>query len=130
MLAEQKWASAVEAQADAAKAQVSEVGQTQRAEIASDDPLQRWWRPLYALELAMVECPAFVVTVLHVLWTGFTPGIDGFAALSGLLMAYFAARFGVLGVYVSSRSREKQAAITGVPVPGVLGQVMGAVTRK
>ena len=118
------------AEADAAKAQVTQVGETQRAEIASDDPLQRWWRPLYALELAMVECPAFVVTLLHVLWTGFAPGINGFAALSGLLMAYFAARFGVLGVYVSSRSREKQAAITGQPVPGVVGQVVGAVTRK
>jgi len=130
LAAEEKWATAVLAEADAAKAQVTQIGETQRAEIASDDPLQRWWRPLYALELAMVECPAFVVTLLHVLWTGFAPGINGFAALSGLLMAYFAARFGVLGVYVSSRSREKQAAITGQPVPGVVGQVVGAVTRK
>jgi hypothetical protein len=130
LAAEEKWATAVLAEADAARAQVTQVGETQRAEIASDDLLQRWWRPLYALELSMVECPAFVVTLLHVLWTGFAPGINGFAALSGLLMAYFAARFGVLGVYVSSRSREKQAAITGVPVPGVVGQVMGAVTRK
>jgi hypothetical protein len=126
LAAEEKWAAAIEAQAEAAQAQVTQVGQTQRAEITSEDLLQRWWRPIYALELSMVECPAFVVTLLHVLWTGFAPGINGFAALSGLLMAYFAARFGVLGVYVSARSREKQAAITGVPVPGVVG----AVTRK
>jgi hypothetical protein len=129
LAAEEKWAAAIEAEADAARAQVTQVGETQRAELASEDLLQRWWRPLYALELSMVECPAFALTILHVLWTGFTPGIDGFAALSGLLMAYFAARFGVLGVYVSSRSREKQAALTGQPVPGVVGQVMGAVTR-
>lgn len=129
LVAEEKWAAAVEAEAEAAQAQVTQVGQTQRAEIASDDPLQRWWRPLYALELSMVECPAFMVTLLHVLWTGVAPGINGFATLSGLLMAYFAARFGVLGVYVSARSREKQAACTGQVCPGVVEQVVKAVTK-
>ena len=118
------------AQADAAKAQVIAIGETQRAEMASDDLLQRWWRPLYALELSMLECPAFAAALLHVLWTGFVPGINGFATLSGLLMAYFAARFGVLGVYVSGRTREKQAAVTGQPVPGVVTQVVKAVARK
>jgi hypothetical protein len=129
LLAEEKWAAALGAEADAAKAQVIAVGETQRAEIGSDDLLQRWWRPLYALELSMVECPAFAVTLLHVLWTGFAPGINGFATLSGLFMAYFAARFGVLGVYVSARSREKQAVATGQAVPGVVGQVVKAVTK-
>jgi hypothetical protein len=130
LLAEQKWAMAFGAEADAGKAQVVAVGETQRAEITSEDLLQRWWRPLYALELSMLECPAFAAAVLHVLWTGFAPGINGFATLSGLLMAYFAARFGVLGVYVSGRSREKQAAVTGQPVPGVVTQVVKAATRK
>jgi hypothetical protein len=129
LLAEQKWAMAFGAEANAGKAQVVAVGETQRAEITSEDLLQRWWRPLYALELSMLECPAFAA-VLHVLWTGFAPGINGFATLSGLLMAYFAARFGVLGVYVSGRSREKQAAVTGQPVPGVVTQVVKAATRK
>lgn len=130
LLAEEKWAAAIGAESDAAKAQVAAVGETQRAEIASGDLLQRWWRPLYALELSMFECPAFAVTLLHALWTGFAPAINGFATLSGLLMAYFGARFGVLGVYVSARSREKQAAVTGQPVPGVVGQVVKAVTKK
>ena len=129
LLAEEKWAAAFGAEAEAAKAQVSEVGETQRAEIASDDLLQRWWRPLYALELSMIECPAFAATLLHALWTGHAAGIAGFATLSGLFMAYFGARFGVLGVYVSGRSREKQAAATGQPVPGVVGQVVKAVTK-
>jgi hypothetical protein len=129
LLAEEKWAAAIGAEAEAAKAQVTAVGETQRAEIASDDLLQRWWRPLYALELSMLECPAFALTVLHALWTGHGEGINGFGTLSGLFMAYFAARFGVLGVYVSGRSREKQAAATGVPVPGVVGAVVKAVTK-
>jgi hypothetical protein len=45
-------------------------------------------------------------------------------------MAYFGARFGVLGVYVSSRSREKQALATGQPVPGVIDKVVKAVAKK
>ena len=124
--AESEWAAAL---AQIGKSQVEQVGQTQRAEIASGDPLQRWWRPLYALELSMIECPAFSLTLLHSLWTGFAPGINGFATLSGLLMTYFAARFGVLGVYVSGRTREKIAS-TGEAAPSIVEQVVKALTKK
>lgn len=124
--AETEWCAAL---AEVGKAQVAEVGQTMRAEIASDDLMQRWWRPVYALELSLVECPAFALTVLRALWLGQETSIAGFSTLSALLMAYFAARFGVLGVYVSGRSREKQAMITG-DVPATLAaQVAGAVAR-
>ena len=57
---------------------LEQVGATQRAEIASSDPLQRWWRPLYALELSLIECPAFASVMLHALWAGHEPGINGF----------------------------------------------------
>jgi hypothetical protein len=125
--AEAQWMSAL---AEIGKAQVSEVGETMRAEATSDDTLQRWWRPLYALELSLIECPAFALTLLHALWSGHEPGINGFASLSGLLMMYFGARFGVLGVYVSGRTREKQAAMTGEGMPSIVGTVVKAVTRK
>src|SRR6185295_9605435 len=125
--AECEWMSAL---AEIGKAQVSEVGETMRAEAASEDVLQRWWRPLYALELSLVECPAFAITVLHALWNGHDAGLSGFANLSGLLMTYFGARFGVLGVYVSGRTREKQSAITGEDTPSIVGTVIKAVARK
>jgi hypothetical protein len=113
--AESEWLAAL---AEVGKVQVSEIGLTQRAEIAAEDRLQRWWRPLYALELSLLECPAFVLTLLHALWNGHEAGINGFAALSALLMTYFGARFGVLGVYVTGRTREKQAGLTGdLPLP-------------
>jgi len=101
-----------------------------RAEATSEDMLQRWWRPLYALELSLVECPAFAITVLHALWNGHDAGINGLANLSGLLMTYFGARFGVLGVYVSGRTREKQTAITGEDAPPVVSAVLKTVVRK
>ena len=87
---------------------MAEVGATQRAEMASGDPMQRWWRPPYALELSLVECPAFALTLLHALWIGHDAGINGFADLSALLMAYFGARFGVLGVYITGRTRKSR----------------------
>jgi hypothetical protein len=125
--AESEWMAAL---AEIGKQQVSEVGETMRAEAASEDMLQRWWRPVYALELSLVECPGFALTLLHALWTGHETGINGLANLSGLLMAYFGARFGVLGVYVSGRTREKQAALTGADTPSIVGTVLKAVTRK
>jgi hypothetical protein len=125
--AEAEFAAAL---AEVGKAQVAEVGATQRAEIESGDPLQRLWRPLYALELSLVECPSFAFTLLHALWSGHEPGINGFANLSGLLITYFAARFGVLGVYVSGRTREKLAAETGQAGTGVVGRVVRAVAKK
>ena len=85
--------------------------------------LQRWWRPLYALELSLLECPAFALTLLHALWIGHEAGINGFASLSALLMTYFGARFGVLGVYVTGRTREKQAGATGELPPSLIGEI-------
>ncbi|MGH6770096.1 MAG: 3TM-type holin [Xanthobacteraceae bacterium] len=125
--AEAEWAEAL---AQIGKAQVEQVSLTQRAEIASGDLLQRWWRPIYALELSLIECPAFALTLLHALWVGHQAGIIGFANLSSLLMAYFAARFGVLGVYVSGRSREKQCLATGEPVPGIVERAVRAVRER
>ena len=125
--AETEWMSAL---AEIGKQQVSEVGQTMRTEAASEDLLQRWWRPLYALELSLIECPAFSLTLLHALWLGHEAGINGFANVSALLMTYFGARFGVLGVYVTGRSREKEASLTGQPTTGVVGQILKTVKKR
>lgn len=125
--AEAEWARA---QGLIGAAQVAAVGQTQRQEARSDDLVQRWWRPVYALELSLLECPAFIITLVHALWTGHEAGIDGFARLSGLLMAYFGARFGVLGVYVSGRTREKQAGATGWPVASLTADLAKALSAR
>jgi hypothetical protein len=125
--AESEWLAAL---SEIGRAQVAEVAQTQRAEIAADDWLQRCWRPLYALELSLIECPAFALTLLHALWIGHEAGINGFANLSGLLMAYFGARFGVLGVYVTGRSKEKVAGSTGEAVPGWAAELVKALGRR
>jgi len=125
--AEAEWAKAI---SDIARTQLTETGATMRAEAASGDALQRWWRPLYALELSLIECPAFALTLLHALWVGHAAGIAGFGSLAGLLITYFGARFGVLGVYVTGRTREKQALTTGEAVPGLIGAMVKAVRGR
>jgi hypothetical protein len=125
--AESEWLAALAA---IGKAQVEQVGETMRAEAESEDLLQRWWRPIYALELSLLECPAFTATLLQALWGGQEATINGFASLSGLLIAYFGARFGVLGIYVNGRSREKEALATGEVTPSILGEILKAVRKK
>jgi hypothetical protein len=125
--AESEWLAAL---AQVGKAQVAEVAATQRAEIAAEDKLQRWWRPLYALELSLLECPAFALTLLHALWSGHETGINGFASLSALLITYFGARFGVLGVYVTGRTREKQSGVAGETPPSLIGALIKPTVKK
>jgi hypothetical protein len=124
--AESQWLAAL---AETGKQQVREVNETMRAEAASEDALQRWWRPVYALELTLFECPGFGVVLFHALWAGEPAAINGFANLSGLIMAYMAARFGVLGVYVAGRSKEKRAQ-AGQPAPSVLGGLVKAIANR
>jgi hypothetical protein len=125
--AEANWLTAL---AETGKVQLEQVGQTMRAEAQSDDRLQRWWRPLYALELTLFECPGFGVALFHALWSGEPQTVNGFANLSGLIMAYMAARFGVLGVYVSGRSKEKRAVAAGATAPTVFGQIAKLIAPK
>jgi hypothetical protein len=66
--------------------------------------------------------------LFHALWAGEPQAVNGFANLSGLIMAYMAARFGVLGVYVSGRSKEKRAAANAAP--SVFGQIAKLITAK
>jgi hypothetical protein len=61
-------------------------------------------------------------------WTGEPQIVNGLVNLSALIMAYMAARFGVLGVYVSGRSRERRAAAG--QDGGVIGGLVKALARR
>jgi hypothetical protein len=127
--AETTWAEAVRAEADAVRGSVAETQATIRAELASEDALQRWWRPLYAFELTF-ECAALWVVLVHEFWTGDMTAINALVGATGLLVSYWGFRFGVLGVYVSGRTREKVCAATGQDAPGLLDKLALAVTGK
>lgn len=127
--AENTWAEAVRAEAEAVRGSVAETQATIRAELGSEDLLQRLWRPLYALELTL-ECGALWVVLVHEFWTGDMTAINALIGATGLLVSYWGFRFGVLGVYMSGRTREKVCAATGQNDPGILGRLAKTVTKK
>lgn len=132
--AENTWAEAVRAEAEAVRGSVAETQATIRAELGSEDALQRWWRPLYALELTF-ECAALWTVLVHEFWTGDMTAINALIGATGLLVSYWGFRFGVLGVYMSGRTREKVCAAAGQTDPGpfgkgVLNSLVTAVVKK
>lgn len=119
------------AQADAAKTQVEAVNETIRVEAqqqaASGDGWWGKWRALHAIELT-AECPFWAGAIMWAIVGGGNMAAN-LGAASGLIMAWWGARFGVLGVHVWQGSNERQAALTGVPAQ-VAGAIAAAVKGK
>jgi hypothetical protein len=127
--AESRWAEAIRAEAETQREAIREMQTTIRAEIVSDDPLQRWWRPIYAIELT-IECAALWAVLLHEFWTGDLQTINALIGATALLVTYWGFRFGVLGVYVSGRTREKVSAATGQDAPGLIEKLVKGIGKK
>lgn len=125
--AEARWADALRAEAEAAGMAATEMQRTIRAELAAEDVVQRWWRPLYAVELTL-ECATLWAVVLYRLYAGDAAPLAMLLDATALLMAYWGFRFGVLGVYMSGRTREKVCAVTGQDSAGILGGLVKSVT--
>lgn len=127
--AEARWAEMIRAEAETQRVAIAETQTTIRAELASEDALQRWWRPVYALELT-VECAALWAVLMHEFWTGDIQTINTLVNATALLVAYWGFRFGVLGVYISGRTREKVSTVTGQDAPGMIEKLARAVSAK
>jgi hypothetical protein len=127
--AEAQWADMIRAEAETQRTAIAETQATIRAEIASDDVVQRWWRPLYAFELTF-ECAALWIVLVHEFWTGHIQTINALVGATALLVTYWGFRFGVLGVYVSGRTREKVSAVTGQDAPGAIERLVKVVVKK
>ncbi|QDL96804.1 hypothetical protein FLL57_05580 [Rhodopseudomonas palustris] len=127
--AEARWCEAIRAEAETQRVAITETQSTIRAEIAASDPVQRWWRPAYAFELT-AECGALWAVLVHEFWTGDVVTINALVGATTLLVAYWGFRFGVLGVYVSGRTREKVCAATGQDGPSVIDRLVKAVVKK
>ena len=122
-------AEIAKADAEAQAKTLAETVLTMRAELAAGDALQRWWRPLYALELTG-ECAALAAVIIRDLAGGDVGVLNAAAQATALLLGYWGMRFGVLGVFVSGRTREKEATITGQLAPAVIEQIVKALRRR
>lgn len=127
--AEARWTQMIRAEAETQRAAIAETQATIRAEIGSDDVVQRWWRPAYAWELTL-ECAALWAVLVHEFWTGDVATINALVNATALLVTYWGFRFGVLGVYISGRTREKLSAATGQPQSGPIAALAKAVMKK
>jgi hypothetical protein len=126
-----KWAAIADiarAQAELGKAQVEAINDSIKHEVAKGDGLLGKWRGVHAWELT-AECPVIMGALLFSIVTGNTVAINAFAGLSGLIMTYLGARFGVLGVHVWQGSNERQVAIAGA-VPELLKPLARTASRR
>jgi hypothetical protein len=129
LMAEAQWAEMIRAEAETQRTAIAETQTTIRAELVSDDVVQRWWRPAYAWELTL-ECAALWAVLVHEFWTGDVATINALVNATALLVTYWGFRFGVLGVYISGRTREKVSAATGQEPSGALATLVKAVVKK
>ncbi len=127
--AEARWIETIRTEAETQRTAISETQATIRAEIVSDDVVQRWWRPLYAFELTF-ECAALWIVLVHEFWTGDVQTINAMIGATALFVTYWGFRFGVLGVYISGCTREKVCAATGQDAPGVLEKLVKGLRKK
>lgn len=77
-----------------------------------------------------VECAALWCVLMHEFWTGDIQTINALVNATALLVTYWGFRFGVLGVYISGRTREKVSAVTGQDTPGMVEKLVKALTVK
>ena len=82
--------------------------------------------------IATVEMkgPALAAVIIRDLAGGDVVVLNAAAQATALLLGYWGLRFGVLGVYVSGRTREKEATITGQLAPAVIEQIVKALRRR
>lgn len=123
-------AEIVKAQAAVGVEQVKQVNETMRAEVAAlaASPDKWWgaWRTQLA-QVLVLECPVWVGLMVWCIATG---RVADLVAASGLLMTWWGARFGVLGVHVFTGSQERKTAITGEVPSNVLKQIVTAIAGR
>lgn len=115
------------AQADVAKTQVEAVNETIRVEAGKIDGWWGHWRLLLAwtLVLETIMWPPVMVYCIV-----FAPAsLTAFVGASGIIIAWWTARFGVLGVHVWTGSNERQAIVTG-EAPSVVKTIAKAIGKK
>lgn len=125
-----KWPALAEMAKSQAENAVA-VGETMRAEIVAEDPMQRWWRPIYAFELT-AECALVWPAIIYDLMFGDGKLAPFITQNAGLLMTYWGFRFSVLGVYTYGRTQEKREEIKNAPslTPDLINQIIKVLKRK
>ncbi|HIC79856.1 MAG TPA: hypothetical protein EYP07_02670 [Kiloniellaceae bacterium] len=113
---------------EAETARLAEVNQTMRAEAASHDPYVRRWRPTFGYLTALariIQCAAIAWSIVA------SPEQAGSVAQAvTALTPMWGVALAVLGINVTSRSRDKQVAAGQTPAPGIAGAIARRIMGK
>lgn len=116
------------AELEADTKQLEAINETMRAEINSDDPYVRRWRPtmgytvcatwfvqMAALSIVIVAKPTAAPAIIS--------AMAGLSAMWGVALS-------ILGISVVKRSQDKQVASGQQPIPGVFGAIASRIMGK
>lgn len=103
------------------------INETMRIEYASGDKFKSWWRPAFGWSATItwsIQTVAIVVAICYAVFARPDKAgdiINAVAALVGALGVQWSVALMVLGVNITKRSQDKQAAVGIVPPTGILG---------
>ena len=113
---------------EAETARLVEINQTMRAEAASQDAYVRRWRPTFGYLVALswlIQCAAIAGSIVA------EPAQAGAIAQAvTALTPMWGVALAVLGINVTSRSRDKQVAAGQAPAPGFLQTLAGRLAGR
>ena len=103
------------------------INETMRAEYASGDKFKSWWRPAFGWSATVtwgIQSIAIVAAICYAVFARPDKAgdiINAVAALVGALGVQWSVALMVLGVNITKRSQDKQAAAGIAPPTGILG---------
>lgn len=120
---------------------IEETNKTARAEINSNDPYVRGWRPAFGYAVKnvfLIQVGGSSIMVLIAIITEALGGIDkgatveiinAIAAMIGATTVIWGFALSVLGVNISSRSKDKAVSAGQPPPSGVLGDIITKLVK-
>jgi hypothetical protein len=116
--------------------QLKSINETMRVEYASGDKFKSYWRPAFGWSATItwvIQTAAIVAVVCYAVFARPDKAgdiINAVAALVGALGVQWSVALMVLGVNITKRSQDKQAAVGIVPPTGILGALTQRIAGK
>ena len=115
------------AQYEAESKQLAEINATIRAEINSTNKFKSYWRPLLGYIVAIAWGVQMLGITVLLLWKP-TEAVNAIKAIAELSIIWGVA-LSILGINVTSRSKDKQVAVGQNPGPGLLGALVSRIAK-
>ncbi len=121
--------------AESVKLEVQEHHKTYRTELISNDAFVRRWRPAFGWACVLCFIMQFLLILVGGLYAIFVVPersgqiFTGISEVVSSLVVIWTIAFSVLGINITSRSKDKQLAAGQAPDPGIVQSIMSKVLR-